>query len=236
MKLFPAVILAGGLATRLRPLTETIPKALIDINGEPFISHQLRLLSKQGITDVVLSVGYLKEMIKDHVGDGKNMGLNVTYVEDGPQLLGTGGAIKNALTAIKTNAFFIIYGDSYLPCDYAAVQEYFLTTNQLGLMTVFHNEDKWDASNIEFLNHEIVVYDKKNKTPRMKHIDYGLGILSKESFGYVQDINVFDLSYLYQILLEKKRLAAYEINDRFYEAGSLTGIKELAYHLSQITA
>jgi len=234
MIMYPAVILAGGLATRLRPLTETIPKALVDINGEPFIAHQLRLLSKQGITDIILSVGYRNEMIRDYVGDGKEFDVRVTYVEDGPQLLGTGGAIKNALKEMQTNSFFVLYGDSYLPCDYRAVQEFFINSDKFGLMTVFHNEDQWDTSNIEFSNHEIVAYDKKIKTSRMKYIDYGLGILTKESFASVQEEEIFDLSFLYQLLLAKKRLAAYEIKERFYEAGSLTGIDGLKYYLERI--
>lgn len=233
MMMFPAVILAGGLATRLRPLTDSMPKALVDINGEPFISHQLRLLRKQGVKDIILSVGYRGEMIRDYVGDGYKFGVDVTYVEDGPQLLGTGGAIKNAIKDIKNNSFFVLYGDSYLPCDYAAVQEYFITTSKLGLMTVFHNEDKWDSSNIEFSDQEIVVYDKKVKTPRMKYIDYGLGVLTKESFMLIQDKDVFDLAAFYQLLLEKNQLAAYEVKERFYEVGSLTGIDELRYYFSQ---
>jgi NDP-sugar pyrophosphorylase family protein len=235
MIMLPAVILAGGLATRLRPLTETIPKALVNINGEPFIAHQLRLLRKQGFTDVFLCVGYLHEMIESYVSDGEKFGINVTYVQDGPRLLGTGGAIKNALKKIKTNSFFVLYGDSYLPCDYSAVQKFFVNSNKLGLMTVFHNENKWDASNVEFLNQEIVVYDKKNKSSRMKYIDYGLGILTKESFAYLHDQEIVDLAFLYQLLLEKNLLAGYEIKERFYEAGSFTGIEELAYYLSEKT-
>lgn len=232
MTMFPAVILAGGLATRLRPVTETIPKALVDINGEPFISHQLRLLRAQGVTNIILSVAYRGEMIREYVGDGSAFGVSVSYVEDGPQLLGTGGAIKHALNDINSEAFFVLYGDSYLPCDYAAVQQYFMQTDKLGLMTVFHNEDKWDASNIEFANQTIIAYDKKNKTPRMQYIDYGLGVLTKESFLLVQDKNEFDLAFFYQLLLEKNMLAAYEVTQRFYEVGSFTGIEELAYHLS----
>lgn len=214
MTLFPAIILAGGLAARLRPLTDALPKALLDINGEPFIFHQLRLLSKQGITKIILSIGYRGQMIQDCVGDGNQFGVDVDYVEDGPELLGTGGAIKNALQKIDGNAFFILYGDSYLPCDYAAVQKHFNKMNKPGLMTVFFNEDKWDTSNIEFSNHEIVSYDKKIKTAQMKYIDYGLGVLTKDSFRLVQDEIVFDLSFLYQLLLHKRQLAAYEIKER----------------------
>lgn len=234
MRMFPAVILAGGLATRLRPITDTMPKALVEVNGEPFIAHQLRLLRKQGITNIILSVGYRHEMIEAFVGDGQDFGVNVTYVQDGPTLLGTGGAIKNALSSINSDAFFVLYGDSYLPCDYAAVQACFMQAGKAGLMTVFHNEDKWDASNIEFHQQQIIAYDKKNKTPRMKYIDYGLGILTKNSFTLMQQCEVFDLANLYQKLVELKQLAAFEVKERFYEAGSFSGISELGQYLSQI--
>lgn len=233
MSMFPAVILAGGLATRLRPLSKQIPKALVDINGEPFIAHQLRLLSCQGITDIILLVGYLSNMLMSYVGDGSRFGVNVTYVQDGRRLLGTGGAIKHALDAIPSEAFFVLYGDSYLPIDYKKVQDFFLSRKWLGLMTVFHNQNKWDLSNIEFANQEITVYDKVNKTPKMEYIDYGLGILTKTSFNHVEEQEVFDLVVLYQKLLLGKQLAGYEVKERFYETGSFTGIEELKYHLAR---
>lgn len=233
MKMFPAVILAGGLATRLRPMTETIPKALVALNGEPFIAHQLRLLRKQDITDVILSVGYKGDMIEEFVGDGGRYDVNVSYVHDGPELLGTGGALKNTLSHINGDAFFVLYGDSYLPCDYASVQSFFINSDKLGLMTVFHNQNKWDSSNVEFSHQGIVAYDKVNKTEKMQYIDYGLGILSKDCFRFFNDQKVFDLAQLYQVLLANKLLAGYEVKERFYEAGSFTGIEELEYYLSQ---
>src|SRR5712691_5353435 len=128
--MFPVVILAGGLATRLRPLTETIPKALIDVNGEPFIAHQLRLLRTNGIERVVVCAGYLGEMIQEYVGIGVRFGLHVAFVFDGPKLLGTAGAIKRALPLLGPE-FFVLYGDSYLPCDYHAVQSSFMRANKL---------------------------------------------------------------------------------------------------------
>jgi len=175
--LFPVVILAGGLATRLRPLTETIPKSLVNINGEPFIVHQLRLLQRNGIKKVVMCIGYLGEQIIARIGDGSEFDLQVSYVFDGPKLLGTAGAIKKALPELPEH-FFVLYGDSYLPCDYAAVQKSFLNCRKQALMTVFKNNGQWDSSNVEFKFGQIINYDKKNKTDRMHYIDYGLGILS----------------------------------------------------------
>jgi NDP-sugar pyrophosphorylase family protein len=229
------VILAGGLATRLRPVTETIPKALITINGEPFIDHQLRLLHQQGIRKVVLCLGYLGEMVEKHVGNGKHLGMQVGYSFDGPTLLGTGGAIKQALPMLTDSAFFVLYGDSYLTCDYASVQSHFLASQKQGLMTVFHNKGQWDTSNVEYAQGCIQVYDKKQRHPHMHHIDYGLGLFTTSAFDNVPQGLPYDLATLYQSLLQQKQLAAYEVHQRFYEVGSFAGIKELEYYLSELS-
>lgn len=231
MKLFPVVILAGGLATRLRPLTETIPKSLVEINNEPFVAHQLRQLKKQGVHRVVMCLGYLGEMVQDYVGDGSQYGLSVSYSFDGPKLLGTAGAIKQALPQLD-ESFFVLYGDSYLPCDYAAVQNTFVQRNKLALMTVFKNAGQWDKSNVEFNNGNLLVYDKRLQTPAMHHIDYGLGVLSQDAFLHVPTNEEYDLALLYQNLLAEQQLAAHEVFERFYEVGSFAGINELGYHLA----
>ena len=142
-------ILAGGLATRLRPMTETVPKSLLEVNGEPFAVHQLRLLQSKGIRRVVFCVGHLGEMIEQTIGNGSTLGLQVDYSFDGPALLGTAGAVRKALPRLG-DSFFVMYGDSYLPCDYAAIARQFQTAGVLGMMTVFRNEGKWDTSNVEF--------------------------------------------------------------------------------------
>lgn len=230
-ELYDVVILAGGLATRLRPLTEHIPKSLINIHGEPFIAHQLRLLKKQGIQRVIICTGYLGEMIEKYVGNGDRFQLQIDYSFDGNLLLGTAGAIKNALPKLPEK-FFILYGDSFLTCNYQDVQHAFNRQNKPALMTIFHNQDQWDKSNIEFHDNEIVSYDKKNQTPAMTYIDYGLAILKKSLFN---SATPSDLADLYQALLQEKRLAAFPVNERFYEIGSLTGIVQLEHHLKCIS-
>ncbi len=250
--MFPVAILAGGLATRLRPLTEGIPKALIDINGEPFVVHQLRLLRRSGIERVVFCIGHLGEQIVKVVGDGESLGLQVAYSFDGPRLLGTAGAIKRALPQLG-DSFFVLYGDSYLECDYGAVQGAFeksvplpspfqgegqggvprQATAKLGLMTVYRNDGRWDTSNVEFTEGRIVAYDKRNRTPRMQHIDYGLGVFHRLAFDRVPENQPCDLEFVYQDLLRKGQLAAFEVSQRFYEVGSLSGIEELARHLRE---
>lgn len=230
--IFPVAILAGGVATRLRPLTETIPKALVEVNGEPFVAHQLRVLRAHGIERVIVCAGYLGEMIQEYVGDGMRFGLQVAFSFDGPRLLGTGGAIKKALPLLG-DAFFVLYGDSYLPCDYRATQIEFEKSGRLALMMVFRNNGRWDRSNVEFVNGRVVAYDKQNQTPQMHYIDYGLGMFRRSAFEGVPEDQPFDLATLYQHLLTQGELAAYETQQRFYEIGSLEGLEETRRYLAE---
>ena len=220
------MILAGGLATRLRPITEKIPKALVEIGGRPFIDHQLRLLHSHGIRRVVISAWYRGDMIRDYVGDGSQLDIQVDYVFDGDSPLGTGGAIRKALPLL-TSSFFVIYGDSYLPCDYASIQAHFETGGFPALMTVYRNLGKWDTSNVEMTDGRIVQYDKKSESPRMEYIDYGLGLFVPSVFDDLQERQPADLAEIYQKLVAEKKLLAYDVPQRFYEIGSFDGLREL---------
>jgi NDP-sugar pyrophosphorylase family protein len=231
--LFPVVILAGGLATRLRPITQHVPKSMVEVHGEPFIAHQLRLLRRQGVHEVVLCVGHLGEQIIDAVGDGEEFGLSVQYSFDGPRLLGTGGALRQALPKVSGLAFFVLYGDSYLECDYEAVQAAFVDSGKLALMTVCRNDTQWDASNVEWADGHILTYDKQNRTPRMKHIDYGLGVFARQAFERTPAKEPWDLAELYQDLLRRKQLAAFEASERFFEIGSPAGLAETRKYLGE---
>jgi len=227
---FPVAILAGGFATRLGPVTEKIPKSLLDINGEPFISHQLRLLRSKGIDRIVICTGHLGKLIQDFVQDGSRFDIKVEYSFDGDVLLGTGGAVKKALELLDER-FFVLYGDSYLNCNYAAVQLSFEQSGKQALMTVFHNRDAWDTSNVEFKDGKILAYEKKQHNARMKHIDYGLGLFKKEVFSLVPFGARYDLADLYRLLLKKDELAALEVEERFFEIGSVNGLEELRKEL-----
>ena len=219
-------LLAGGLATRLRPITETIPKSLVTVADEPFINHQLRLLHGHGFRRVVLCVGHLGEMIQAEVGDGAAFGMELAYSFDGPTLLGTGGALQRALPLLG-EAFVVLYGDSYLPMNYAEAVKTFEASGKPGLMTVFHNQGQWDTSNVVFRDGTIRRYDKKELTPDMQHIDYGLGILRADTLaGYPRDA-AFDVAEVYRDLSRAGQLAGYEVRHRFYEIGSLKGLAEL---------
>jgi NDP-sugar pyrophosphorylase family protein len=230
-ELMPAVILAGGLATRLRPLTETVPKALVDVNGKPFLQHQLELLRGHGVRSVILLVGHLGELIRERFGDGSTMGMSLRYSFDGPELLGTAGAIRHALSLLP-EIFFVMYGDSYLPCDYRVVEEVFKTSRADGLMTVYRNEGKFDASNVEFDGKRIVRYDKADRSPTMRYIDYGLGAFRRGVFDALPAGEKQDLATVYQSLLRAGRLAAYEVQERFYEIGSPEGIRDTSAYLA----
>jgi NDP-sugar pyrophosphorylase family protein len=228
----PMAILVGGLATRLRPLTEKMPKSLVEINGQPFLVHQLKLLRDAGIEEVVICAWYQGEKIQTYAGDGHQFGIKIAYSFDGKHPLGTGGALKKALPFLG-DAFFILYGDSYLPCDYSAVEKAFFVSKKDGLMTVYHNKDLGDKSNVQFENGKILAYDKKNRTPQTEHIDYGLGILKTSIFTNYPEGQVFDLAEVYQHLMKEDQLAGYEIANRFYEIGSFSGIKDLENYLKQ---
>jgi NDP-sugar pyrophosphorylase family protein len=228
-------------------VTERLPKSLVDVDGQPFIAHQLGLLSRHGVSDVVLLTGHLGEMVRDALGDGGRWGVRLRYVFDGPCRLGTGGAVRHALPELG-DAFFVLYGDSYLECDYAAVERAFCASGNRGLMTVCRNEDRWDFSNVLFEHGRIVRYDKTHRAPGMHHIDYGLGAFRADAFverGYggrgeamtgdrdskESADSAFDLATVYQDLLAQDDLAGFEVPGRFYEIGSPEGLAETSAHL-----
>ncbi len=156
--------------------------------------------------------------------------MEVEYSFDGPLLLGTAGALKMALPLLGRD-FFVLYGDSYLPCDYSSVRAAFRREGRLALMTVYENDGRYDRSNVKMEEGEIVTYDKEFSTSAMRHIDYGLGVFRDEALASVPERGPFDLTRVYQDLLSKKQLAAYQVADRFYEIGSFAGLEELRLYM-----
>jgi MurNAc alpha-1-phosphate uridylyltransferase len=223
--LFPVAILAGGLATRLRPITETVPKSLVEVAGKPFVAWQLEYLAKQGVSHVVLCLGYLGEMIQRVVDTGEQFGLKVSYSFDGTDLLGTGGALKRALSVLSRR-FFVMYGDSYLPVDFRSVQEAYIFSRRRALMTVLENKNRWDKSNVLFENGRLIEYNKHTPRPEMNHIDYGLGLIDAGVFDRYHSSRPFDLAAVYHELSLNGELTGYEVYQRFYEIGSLAGLEE----------
>ena len=228
----PVAILAGGLATRLRPITEKIPKSLMDVVGKPFLIRQLEYLRCQGVTRVVLCLGYLGDQVEAIVGDGSDFGIIVSYSHDGPRLLGTGGALKQALPLLGEQ-FFVFYGDSYLPIDFREVERNFLLSGKLALMTVLKNSGQWDKSNVLFNDSIIFEYNKQAPKPEMAHIDYGLGVLSASVLENAPSNEHFDLADIYHQLSLQGLLAGYEVFERFYEIGSHKGLQETINYFKQ---
>lgn len=232
--MMPSVaILAGGYATRLYPISKTMPKVMVKVAGKPFIAHQLSLLKNNGLKTVVICAGYLSKQIEDFVGDGKNFGLSISFSVDGEKLLGTGGAIKRALPLL-TDVFLVMYGDSYLNINFKPVIDYFLSRDRKGLMTVLRNMNKWDRSNIVCKNGDIITYDKNAHDRRMEYIDYGLGILRKSALDEIDDKEVFDIAELYRNLIQKRQMLSFEVKKRFYEIGSQSGLAETEEYLLKL--
>jgi NDP-sugar pyrophosphorylase family protein len=222
----PLALLAGGLATRMRPLTETIPKSLLEVAGKPFLDHQLALFARQGVRHVVICAGFLGEQMQDFAGDGAKWGLSIEWSFDGEQLLGTGGALARALPLLG-GEFLVTYGDSYLDEPFAPIVEAFRASGQPALMTMLRNDGQWDTSNIEFEGGRLLRYDKANLTPAMRHIDYGLQVLRKEALAGWPGGRKFDLAAAYTSLVEAQRMAGYEVARRFHEIGSPQGLADL---------
>ncbi len=232
----PVVILAGGLGTRMQPATSVVPKALLPVNGRPFADLQLALLASLGVTDVVYSIGHLGGAIRSHVGGGEGFGLRVRYAADGERLLGTAGALRAVIdSGLVVGSFGVINGDSYLSLDLPAVELAFVKSGCPALMTVMHNRNRWDASNVVFRDGRVVIYDKsrpKSWRDRMEWIDYGFAILSPTAVtDRVAPGDTADLSDLMRYLSMAGRLAGYEVAERFYEIGSPRGLADLERHL-----
>jgi NDP-sugar pyrophosphorylase family protein len=225
-------ILAGGLASRLHPLTQHTPKSLVTVAGRPFIFHQLELLRVQGIRRVVLCVGYLGEQIEGAVGDGRQFGLAVDYSFDGSELLGTGGALRRALPLLDAE-FLVLYGDSYLPCSFAAVQEAYWAAHRPALMTVLRNDNHWGRSNVALRGDGSIEYEKNSRRRDLFHIDFGLSVLSAPVLQQYPQSPGLDLADIWRDLSRRGELAAFEVSGRFYEIGSHSGLADTADFLSR---
>jgi MurNAc alpha-1-phosphate uridylyltransferase len=217
-------ILAGGLATRLGPLTQNVPKSLLMVKNKPFLQYQLERLREHGIADVVLCTGHLGHQIQDHFGDGSRFGVNLVYSHE-EKPLGTAGALRLAKDKLQ-DPFFTIYGDSYLSLDFADILKYFDSRDRLALMTVYRNADLYDRSNTVVRGQLVEKYSKREKTQGMVYIDYGANLFRKRVLDLVSEGQFCSLEDLFGQLVERKELLAYEIKERFYEIGSPQGLAE----------
>ncbi|HKC60331.1 MAG TPA: nucleotidyltransferase family protein [Myxococcales bacterium] len=224
-------ILAGGLGTRLGPATSRIPKALVPVNGRPFLAHVLELLEEHGLKRILVCVGHHAEQLERAFGDGSSAGVQLTWHRDGPHLLGTGGALRAALDRLE-DEFLVLYGDTYLDIDYGAVVRAFRASGKPALMTVFRNSGKFDASNVVFRNGSLLLYSKRHPTPEMDYIDYGLSVLRREVIAELPAGEPSDLGDLYSRLVQEGRMAGHEVFRRFYEIGTPSGLAETERYLA----
>jgi len=209
------VVLCGGLATRLRPLSGKIAKSMMEIEGKPFLEHQLELLKKNDIFDMIFCIGYKGEQIKNYFGDGRQFGVKIRYSREKEKLLGTGGALKKAENLLD-EVFLVIYGDSYLPFNFKTVIDYFNKFNKLGLMVIYKNQNRYEKSNVLVKDNLVKQYNKENPTKEMKYVDYGVSIFKKEALKLLPKDTPCDLSRLHLSLIKKNQLMAFESKIRFY--------------------
>jgi len=228
----PVAILAGGLGTRLHPLTARLPKSLLTVAGHPFIFHQLDMLRDQHVERVVLCVGHLGEQIRTVVEAAVTPGLTVSYSFDGAELLGTGGALRQALPLLG-DEFFVLNGDSYLPCSLQQIQAAYRAAGCPALMTVLRNSNRWDRSNVLLRDGKLLAYDKRAPRADMAHIDFGLTVLSRGVFAPYSRAGRFDLADVLHELSLQGRLGVFEVTERFYEIGSRQGLRETEEFLSR---
>ncbi len=223
------IILAGGLGTRMRPLTDICPKTLLPVHGRPFAYHQLSWLAWQGVTDVVYSIGHQGGLIRRYWDSTPSPVRSIRYVDEGEKLRGTGGALHLALDqGVLDESFLVIYGDSFLPVEFAPVWRAFESSRMPALMTVLRNQGQWDRSNVIYKNGRVLLYDKGGG-PAMQYIDYGLSAFRRELFRDTPE--VFDLAVLLGELSRSNRLAGFEVAERFYEIGSPQGLADLEHYL-----
>ena len=229
--MFSILIICGGLGTRLYPITKNLPKSLIEINNRPFIYWQLKYIEQQGFKDIHLCLGNMGEMVEEAVKKFKLINLNITFSYDGDKLLGTGGAIVNALSNV-TDDLFIQYGDSYLPVNYKKIQNSYLSNDKKILMSIIKNNNKWDKSNVIYKDSKLLEYNKKNYSDNMEYIDYGLSIVSKTIFESYNQKETIDLADIFQKASINSQIIGYEVSEKFYEIGSKEGIKDFKEYLN----
>lgn len=221
------VILDGGMGTRIRPLTEGQPKAMIMVEDKPFLEYQIELLRKNRVAEIVICVGHLADHIKDYFGDGAGFGVDIRYSEEKGKLLGMAGALKNA-EPLLAEEFLAMNGDSYLLLDYAEIMSCFKKRGELGLMVAYRNHDRYRASNVAIEGELVTVYDSNKISPEMTHIDAGLWAFRKRALSLIPPRCPVSQEQFFRKLIEGNHLLAFEVSQRFYEIGSFSGLAEFS--------
>ena len=228
-----AVILAGGLGTRLRPLTKTVPKPMVPVGGVPYLEHQLRLLREQSISDIVLLIGYLGEQIEQYFGDGSGFGLQIRYRRETTPL-GTGGALRHARDLLAPS-FLVIYGDSYLPIQYGEVLNHLNASSAQGVVTVYNNdsEDTGVTNNIALNSHGVVTKYEKD-TPDdadLQFVEAGVLALRSSVVAAIPAGKVSLEQQMFPELIARHSLLGYVTEQRFYDIGTPERLQRIAHLL-----
>ena len=218
-----AVILAGGLGTRLWPLTREVPKPMVPVGGVPYLEHQVRLLGEQSVDDIVLLTGYLGEQIEEHFGNGEDWGLSIRYSRE-QHPLGTGGAVREARELLAEN-FLLIYGDSYLPIQYTEVLELLSECGTQGAMVVYDNrrENTGVNNNIAVDDDGYVVrYDKQVASdPELTHVEAGVLAFDRSILDRLSDAEKISLEQeIFPRLIADHQMVAFPTSQRFYDIGT----------------
>lgn len=222
-------ILAGGLGTRLRPITERVPKPLVEVAGQPFLYWQLLDLKNQGYTQILLLVAYLGEKIQNYFGDGKKLGLELSYSFE-PEPLGTGGAIKLACEYLESE-FILLNGDSFLKIDLKSLEKEFDSTKMDALISTYDNRIKTPvtpnlnlSANADGSVYEIISYSRAGGLA-YKFIDAGVYILKRSLFELCKD-SKFQLETVLHEKMKQKKVFALPSDERFYDIGTPERLKE----------
>lgn len=232
MTIKQAVIMAGGKGTRLRPVTNNLPKAMVPANDKPFLEHLLIMLKKRGVTDIVLCVSYLGEQIKSYFGDGTKFGLNIVYSYDGEELLGTGGALKKT-ESLLNNSFFFINGDVYYDLDYRKIAEEFEKNPTLGLMVVYHNRDKITQNNVIVQKGKLLRYDRDRIDPKLNEVDGSVYVFKKEILDMLPEGKSALEIETFQKLIDSNQFRVYMPENRYYTNGTPEKLKLFEKHLRE---
>jgi len=215
-----AVILAGGLGTRLKPITDKIPKPMILMNGKPFLEYLLEMLKDNGIQEVVLLLGYFSEKVQEYFGDGSKFGLRIKY-SIGDVSFETGKRIKLAEELIEDN-FLLMYCDNYWPLNLNKLIEYHNNHNVQATITVYTNKDNFSKNNMKVDEQGyVVLYDKSRQEKNLLGVEIGFYILCKNIFTMMTETNFSFEKEIIPKLIEQKQLAGYLTDHRYYSVGSL---------------
>ncbi len=220
-----AAIIAGGRGTRLAPLTNDMPKPMIPVNGKPFLEYELSLLKSNGITDFVICLGYLGNLIQEYFGNGDKFGIRIDYCYDGDKPMDVIGALKRAEPLLH-DRFFMTYADCYLRADYAIAMQELEKSKKMAMMLVFKNHNKYGTSDVEVFEGRVINYNKKVQTSNMIYINYGVTVLRRDSLKIVPADTAYGEEEFFGKLIRDGQLIAHVVGERFYEIGTIQSLSE----------